>query len=99
MASTKLLTNERDFPVPSEPRPCGVAVYGNKVPRWRGESFHQLTCFIGGEIITIVTVGIDLAKNVFSVHGVDEAGKATLVRPDVSRSKLLELIAQRKYVN
>ncbi len=29
------LTNERDFPVPSEPHPVGVAVYGNKVPRYR----------------------------------------------------------------
>jgi transposase len=46
-----------------------------------------------GEIMAIVTVGIDLAKNVFAVHCVDEAGKATLVRPEVSRGKLLELIA------
>jgi hypothetical protein len=38
-----LFTNERDFPVPSEPRPVRVAVYGNYVPRWRGKSFHQLT--------------------------------------------------------
>jgi hypothetical protein len=44
-----------------------------------------------GEIMAIVTVGIDLAKNVFAVHGVDEAGKATLVRPDVSRSKWLRV--------
>src|SRR5665647_2322268 len=46
-----------------------------------------------GEIMTIVTVGIDLAKNVFAVHGVDEAGKPALVRPEVPRAKLLELIA------
>ena len=43
--------------------------------------------------MAIVTVGIDLAKNVFAVHGVDEAGKAVLVRPSVPRAKLLELIA------
>ena len=43
--------------------------------------------------MTIVTVGIDLAKNVFAVHGVGEAGKAELVRPEVPRAKLLELIA------
>lgn len=43
--------------------------------------------------MTIVTVGIDLAKNVFAVHGVDETGKPALVRPEVPRSKLLELIA------
>ena len=40
-----------------------------------------------------VTVGIDLAKNVFVVHGVDKAGKAVLVRPEVPRAKLMELIA------
>ncbi len=43
--------------------------------------------------MTIVTVGIDLAKNVFAVHGVDAAGKPVLVRPSVARDKLLELIA------
>jgi transposase len=43
--------------------------------------------------MTIVTVGIDLAKNVFAVHGVDEGGKPALVRPSVARAKLLELIA------
>ena len=43
--------------------------------------------------MTIVTVGIDLAKNVFAVHGVDTAGKPALVRPSVARDKLLELIA------
>lgn len=43
--------------------------------------------------MTVVTIGIDLAKNVFAVHGVNEAGKAEIVRPDVKRAKLLELIA------
>jgi transposase len=43
--------------------------------------------------MAIVTVGIDLAKNVFAVHGVDESGKPALVRPEVARAKLLELIA------
>jgi transposase len=43
--------------------------------------------------MTIVTVGIDLAKNVFAVHGVDATGKPALVRPSVARGKLLELIA------
>jgi transposase len=31
--------------------------------------------------MTILTVGIDLAKNVFAVHGVNEASRAELVRP------------------
>jgi len=43
--------------------------------------------------MAIVTLGIDLAKNVFAVHGVDSAGRAVLVRPNVARAKLLELIA------
>jgi transposase len=42
--------------------------------------------------MAIVTVGIDLAKNVFAVHGVDELGKPALVRPEVPRAKMLELI-------
>ena len=43
--------------------------------------------------MAIVTMGIDLAKNVFAVHGVDATGKPALVRPSVPRAKLLELIA------
>ena len=43
--------------------------------------------------MAIVSVGIDLAKNVFAVHGVDETGKTRLVRPSVRRAKLSELIA------
>jgi transposase len=35
--------------------------------------------------MSIITVGIDLAKNVFAVHGVNESGKPDLVRPRVSR--------------
>ena len=46
-----------------------------------------------GEVMAIVFVGIDLAKNVFAVHGVNEAGKPELVRPAVARARLLELIA------
>jgi len=43
--------------------------------------------------MAILYVGIDLAKNVFAVHGVNEAGKPELVRPAVPRAKLLEMIA------
>jgi transposase len=38
--------------------------------------------------IVIVHVGIDLAKNVFAVHGIDGHGKPALVRPAVARAKL-----------
>jgi len=41
----------------------------------------------------IIYLGIDLAKNVFAVHGIDEFGKGVLVRPNVRRDQLLELIA------
>jgi hypothetical protein len=47
-----------------------------------------------GEIMAIITIGIDLAKNVFTVHGVDATGKPVLVRPNVKRDALLELIAK-----
>ena len=41
----------------------------------------------------ITTVGIDLAKNVFSVHAIDENG-AVLIRKTVSRAKLASMVAQ-----
>ena len=43
--------------------------------------------------MTIVTVGIDLAKNIFAVHGMDEYYKPVWVRLEVPRAKLVELIA------
>ena len=41
----------------------------------------------------ITTVGIDLAKLVFSVHGVDESG-AVVMRKTVSRSQFMSMVAQ-----
>lgn len=41
----------------------------------------------------VTTVGIDLAKNVFSVHAIDETG-AVLFRKPVSRARLMPLVAQ-----
>ena len=35
--------------------------------------------------MTVVTVGIDLAKNVFAVHGVNAAGKAVLVKEGANK--------------
>ncbi len=43
--------------------------------------------------MTILYVGIDIAKNVFAVHGINEVGKPELVRPNVARARLHELIA------
>jgi transposase len=44
--------------------------------------------------MSILTLGIDLAKNIFAVHGVDENGKAVLIKPMVGRDQLLPLIMQ-----
>jgi transposase len=43
--------------------------------------------------MTILTVGIDLAKNVFAVHGVDASGAVQLRQPKVARAKLNALVA------
>ena len=40
--------------------------------------------------MTMFFLGIDLAKNVFSLHGVNTTGRACLVRPSVRRDQLLE---------
>ncbi len=44
-----------------------------------------------GKSITIITIGIDLAKNVFAGHSVDETGKPMLVKPKVQRANLFWL--------
>lgn len=43
--------------------------------------------------MTIATIGIDLAKNVFAVHGVDHNGKTVIVKSRVTRAALPGLIA------
>jgi transposase len=40
----------------------------------------------------VTTVGIDLAKNVFSLHGVDASGKVVFKRT-VRRAQLVEVVA------
>jgi transposase len=44
--------------------------------------------------MNITTIGIDLAKNTFSLHGVDTHGK-TVLRKTLSRAKLLPFLAQQ----
>lgn len=44
--------------------------------------------------MSIVFVGIDLAKNVFALHGVNELGKPVLVQPKVARARLMDVVAQ-----
>ena len=43
--------------------------------------------------MAIVCVGIDLAKNVFALHGVTEAGGVGLKQPKVARAMLNALVA------
>jgi hypothetical protein len=43
----------------------------------------------------IVTIGLDLAKNVFQVHGVDGAG-AVMVRRQLRRTEVLSEIRPRR---
>jgi len=43
--------------------------------------------------MNITTVGIDLAKNIFQLHGVNEVGETVLTKK-LSRKKLPEFIAQ-----
>jgi transposase len=38
----------------------------------------------------VITVGLDIAKNVFQVHGIDDQGRAVLCRK-VRRDQLLKL--------
>jgi transposase len=40
----------------------------------------------------VITIGLDIAKSVFQVHGVDDAG-TVMIRKRVSRSKVLEFFA------
>ena len=40
-------------------------------------------------VLAIVCVGVDLAKNGFAIHGIDEVGKAVWVQPRVPRAQLL----------
>jgi transposase len=40
----------------------------------------------------VSTIGLDIAKSVFQVHGVDGAG-AVVIRKRISRSKVLEFFA------
>ena len=43
--------------------------------------------------MNITTIGVDLAKSVFQIHGIDKNGK-TVVRKKLSRSKVLSFFVQ-----
>ena len=42
----------------------------------------------------VITIGLDIAKSVFQVHGVDDAG-AVMIRKRIGRSKVLEFFAKQ----
>jgi transposase len=44
--------------------------------------------------VVVVTVGIDLAKDVFALHGTNAAGTPILVKPNVRRDQLRGMLAQ-----
>jgi len=46
-----------------------------------------------GENIPTV-IGIDLAKNVFALHAINRYGNSVLVKPQVRRDQLLDVLAQ-----
>src|ERR1700687_2215332 len=60
------------------------------VPDWK---WVQVQSRRGGGAMKITTVGLDLAKSVFTLQGVNEHGK-TVLRKTVRRAKLLEWFAQ-----
>jgi len=59
------------------------------VPKRKGS--HHLT-EEAESVMNIKTIGLDIAKNVFQLHGVDINGK-TVLRKQLKRDKLLEFFA------
>ena len=49
---------------------------------------------MGASEMKVKAIGIDLAKNVFQLHGVDEHGRVVL-RKQLRRSQMMEFFAQR----
>lgn len=43
--------------------------------------------------MNIVSAGIDLAKNIFALHGVDQHGTAKFIKPKAARGQWLEMVA------
>ena len=43
--------------------------------------------------MSIIVIGIDLAKNIFAVHGMSKSSHTELVKAKVSRDQLLALTA------
>jgi transposase len=59
------------------------------MPKWRGRDFHGKGAFI----MKIATIGLDLAKTLFQVHGVDSQGHI-VVRKQLRRADVLPFFAK-----
>src|SRR6201985_3621841 len=65
--------------------------HGIEVPRCEG---HQaFTSKWEPSVMEITTIGLDLAKRVFQVHGVDAAGRV-VVRKSLRRAQMLPFFAK-----
>ena len=63
--------------------------------RWLDNQIPIQATSVGKSIInlsSVATVGLDLAKHVFQVHGVDALGRVVVAKP-IRRNKLLEFFA------
>jgi hypothetical protein len=60
---------------------------GIDVPRWRGLATEE-----EAPMSKVSTIGLDLAKNVFQVHGADVAG-AVVFRKRLRRASVLQFFA------
>ncbi|TAL79509.1 MAG: IS110 family transposase [Burkholderiaceae bacterium] len=63
---------------------------GINAPKWR--SIYSLEKK-GATVMKITTIGIDLAKNVFQIHGADARGRAVL-RQQLKRAQMLPFFAR-----
>jgi hypothetical protein len=61
----------------------------------RGEVMNKIITVVAQDANSVVvTLGIDLAKDVFALHGVNAIGKPILVKPNVRRKQLLDVLAK-----
>ena len=61
------------------------------MPRWEVQTL--INSLERGRFVAIIATGIDLAKNIFAVHGVNQSGAVQLRQPKVARAKLGAMIA------
>ena len=76
---------------PSPPRVIRSAAHCRAVSRWEVRTF--INSLRRGRPVPIIATGIDFAKNIFAVHGVNQGGSVVLRQPKVARAKLGAMIA------